>query len=104
MKLTRIELAQGAKLPPFYYGRSHMNWMNDTISFYPIPINYIIRFCIAVRYYWDNLRCKPSMIDQKVLQGVLRHMRDFNKLTDKLLSEEDVRGAMRNITNEFKPT
>ena len=70
MKLIISRLQQlcreGEYLPPWYYGYAYKEWDRQVTVFYPIPINFVIRFLKHSKFLWDNFRGKPSYIDKKI--------------------------------------
>jgi hypothetical protein len=67
MKITRIKIAIGEIVPPFYYGLSYGYYERDIEIWHIIPINYIIRWLRDLKYFWDKIRSKPSIVD-KIIQ------------------------------------
>ena len=83
MFLTSKEIMMGEKLPPLYYGYSHRDFCRDVAYFYPIPINFIIRFGICLKFYWDKFRSKPSRLDIQIQEGIYTYLNKFEMIVDR---------------------
>lgn len=62
--------------------------------YYPIPINFIIRVVIAIKYYWDRFRSRPSRIDIQIHRGIRCHIRQFDLSVDRECDKR-IAGAIR---------
>ena len=80
MRITKPEQVQGQALPHFYYGYAYCDFSSGTYYYYPIPVNYIVRFYILLKYRWDVFRGTPSRLDREIKAGVMRHIREFDNL------------------------
>ena len=77
MILTRREKTEGEMLPPFYYGYSHRDYRRDVIYFYPVPLNFIIRLFIPLKFHWDVFRSHPSRLDIQIHEGIRAKLMPF---------------------------
>ena len=70
MKLRISELeyrkGQGEILPPWYYGLAYREYDTYVSVFYPIPINFIVRFGMWAAHQWNWWRSKPTWVDRQV--------------------------------------
>ena len=70
MKLRISELeyrkGEGEILPPWYYGLAYREDWAYVSVFYPIPLNFIIRFGMWIAHQWNWWRSKPTWVDRQV--------------------------------------
>jgi hypothetical protein len=85
MELTRRQRFEGEIIPPFYYGYAYADFSIDSDYYYPIPLNFIIRGCIRLKYYWDRFRSKPSYVDREIMKGIHRHLLEFDSTVERKL-------------------
>ncbi|MFA5394960.1 MAG: hypothetical protein WC346_02970 [Methanogenium sp.] len=86
IKLGKLEIPfvrfatirEGEKPAPWYYGLAYTEFYKYTSVWYPIPINYIVRLSMKLKYRWDLHRSKPSWVDKQFTQ----YMKAFNKDLD----------------------
>lgn len=101
MKL-KVEVEDYGVMPPFYYGRTHKDWEKSTTIFHIIPINYIIRFGMLIKYKWDVFRSRPSYVDKKIAEAaawkrLLKTEEIVNKVVDGYRKMEMLNRAIDDI-------
>jgi hypothetical protein len=79
MKYFRRVKAEGVRLE-WYYGLAYHDWELNCAYYYPIPINFIVRYAKAIRVLWDKFRGNPSWIDDQILKGIARHEYERNSI------------------------
>ncbi len=71
MKLYRRDIRQGAKTSR-HLGLAYYDFELAVAYYYPIPFNFIVRYCKTIQIFWDRFRCKPSWIDNQVIAAILK--------------------------------
>jgi hypothetical protein len=66
--LSAFTVKEGDRISPWYYGVAYHRFDACISVWYPIPFNYIIRFCRIVQYAWDKLRSQPSWFDKEIIR------------------------------------
>lgn len=86
----RRERELGEMPPPWYYGLSYINWCAiDQEVWYPIPVNYIVRFFWDMKSRWDSLRGKIGRMDYFIMVHATRQAREMS-----MRYRQDVDAAM----------
>ncbi|MFX0133025.1 MAG: hypothetical protein ACFFDN_05195 [Candidatus Hodarchaeota archaeon] len=84
MKISAIQLKTGDLLPKWYYGYSYQLESTLIYIFYPIPFNFIIRWIIFIKSFYNRFRCKPNYLDNiinnrtKELNNIIKELRNEN--------------------------
>lgn len=65
-ELLIVTRSEGEMLPPFWYGHAYLRWDAYVSVFYPIPLNYLVRWGMALIYIWNRHRGKWSWVDEQV--------------------------------------
>ena len=60
MRLTKMQVIQGERLPPWYYGHSYMDWYTDSCYYHIIPFNFLVRLFRAFAWKWNHHRSNLS--------------------------------------------
>lgn len=71
---TRRHVYLGERIPPFWYGLAYHEFEYHRSVWFPIPVNYIVRVCVRIKYEWDKFRSKPTWIDKQVQAQVEREL------------------------------
>ena len=74
MMLTRKQRVLGERLPVWYYGYAYWDFYRDIQYFYPIPINFFVRWGIRFKNHWNNWRGKPSRLDLQIQALMSRYI------------------------------
>lgn len=97
MKILAIKIRTGDYLPKWYYGYSYQLIDQPIYVFYPIPLNFIIRWMVYFKNWWNGFRCKPNYLDRllenriKELNNKIKELRLENhklKMTEKILFKD----------------
>ena len=65
-QLLIVTRSEGEMSPPFWYGHAYLRWDAYVSIFYPIPLNYLVRWGMALTYLWNRHRGKWSWVDEQV--------------------------------------
>ena len=92
MKFKYI-IIDGQLLPPWYCGYAYRSWHYNGTIFYIMPINFIIRACVFIKYKWNRFRNQPSyvdlMINKVVNEREERRVKELNGMARRLGLVED---------------
>jgi len=77
--MFKWERKLGEVLPPFYYGLAYENYMIRRSVFYLIPINYFVRWGLAIQHKWDWFRSSPSWVDKQIEAALPNIERDIQE-------------------------
>lgn len=94
----RKERTLGEVIPPFYYGLAYENWTRPVSVFYPIPINYFVRWGMAVHHCWNRFRSRPSWLDKQIEYGIRTEVMRKSKEISNNYSRNMLKGMFRFIT------
>ena len=62
MILSARKIFEGYKVP-WYYGLAYRDFLEAAAYFYVVPINFIVRFAMWMKYRYDKMRFGMSWID-----------------------------------------
>jgi hypothetical protein len=68
----RVDREAGNRLPPWWYGLAYLEWERDATVFYPLPLNYVVRWWRLARWRWDWWRSRAPRLDRRVRRLVHR--------------------------------
>ena len=83
MKIGKLQISDGCKFPPFYYGYSYRDYPCEIYCYYIIPLNYIVRWIRAIPILWNRFRNKESYMDKiikKEHKVALKEIREYRAL------------------------
>jgi len=94
----KCEVTQCQLLPPWYYGYAYINWYYSIMVFYIMPINYVIRAYMFIKYKWNRFRGTPSYIDLMIEKVVI------DLMIEKVVHEREERRVveLRNMTERLE--
>lgn len=56
----RIDKREGEMLPPVGWGLAYYDAVSDRGIFYPIPLNWLIRWVRYLYFFWNRIRASPE--------------------------------------------
>lgn len=62
IRISRQTIMDGWPLPPWYFGLGY--WHYDFAYYYPVPVNYLVRFRRRLVLLWDRIRSRPTDLDR----------------------------------------
>ena len=71
------ECAEGEMMPRRWYGLAYHDNYRLVAHFYPIPINYFVRWYMAARVLYDDWRGRPSWVDKQVEKRYTVRLKDL---------------------------
>ena len=66
MVFTERQRLEGEILPPWYMGLGYTDWSLPCQYWYVLPLNYIVRAGVWIRWKWDKFRSRRSWVDRQV--------------------------------------
>ena len=84
LKTTRD---RGEYPPPFYYGYTYENFNKQKIYYHIIPINFMIRFYLWIKYLWDVFRLRKAKREIEMLFMTIEKYK-MKRLQNILFEEE----------------
>ena len=83
IKLFRRNIQAGRRVE-WWYGLAYHDWEMDCAYYYPIPLNFIVRYAKTFRIFWDRFRGNSSWIDKQIVAGIARHWLEAEKCTEQM--------------------
>lgn len=73
MIFSRRDIVEGIK-PDWYLGLSYHDFYLDVAYYYPIPLNFIVRYAKTIQIFWDKFRNRPSWIDYQIKAVLIKEL------------------------------
>ena len=94
MKIGKLQISDGCKFPPFYYGYSYRDYPCELHYYYIIPLNYIVRWIKVIPIFWNRFRSKESYMDKiikkehRIALKEIREFRALRRILEKIIEEQ----------------
>lgn len=88
MIISRQEIYEGQTSPPWFYGLAYADFEKEVQIFFPIPVNYLLRWIKTIQASWDRFRSRKGWLDKQILAVRAKAYLDINKRTTAYIEQE----------------